>query len=450
MKADESIFRAYDIRGVYGKTLDVDVMEKIGNVFRKFAGKKMIVGRDCRISSPALAAAFIRGITDAGVDVIDIGMVPRGAAMFWSWKSKITCAYVTASHLPPEWNGLKFVRPDGTSFTENESEQIKQMILKDDFSKAKKTGTVKAESVLDDYKKYLTGKIPEIGKRMRVLLDCGNGTAGLSAPGIFREKGLEVSTLFQEPDGRFPNRESEITEAALKKTKAEAKKYDVTIAFDGDADRISLIDDKGRVLNPEVTASLIMQELLKHEKGPVIANMESSKVIDRVAAGFGREVFRTPVGYAFVIKGIYENRGCFGIERSMHFCIPSIYPFDDGISSGLYAVFALSKTGLKLSEFLDRAPKFFSGTTNFEFASDREKFDVFRKTKESVLQEYNEVNTMDGVRIDFADSWILIRPSNTSPVIRLTVEAENKDRFNELKEKFEGLVKGMMGSSGSG
>ncbi len=436
-----SIFRAYDIRGVYGKDFNDADFEKIGNAFSKYAKHIMIVGRDCRVSGPNLKAAIMKGITRAGIDVMDVGMTPRGAMMFWGFKSRLPSMYVSASHLPADWNGLKFSFSDGTSFSEKDSAGIKAAVLSGKEARAEVPGMVEQTPVLNEYKKFLKQKIPVMDKEMHVLLDCGNGTAGLAAPETFSEHGCEVSTLFVEPDGNFPNRQSEIKDHILAEAKKRSVDYDITVAFDGDADRVALVDNRGRFISPEVTSYLIMTELLKHEKGPITANIECSRVIDKAASEFGRKVVRTPVGYTYVVNDLHKSKSCFGLERSMHFIIPSVMPIDDGIIAGLYATLALSKRGETLADFVDAAPKLASESRAFATPTDEIKFAVMEGLKKELLKRSKNANTMDGVRLDFDKGWVLVRASNTSPLIRLTVEGESQSDFNSLMEEYDGLVK---------
>lgn len=445
MDIDKTIFRAYDIRGVYGKTISEDVFEAVGNVFRKFSGKKLIVGMDSRVSSPSLKDAFIRGIRKAGVDVTDIGMVPRGAAMFWSWKQKIICAYISASHLPAEWNGIKFIEPNGGSFSQKEYDQMYKMIEQDDFLD-KNRGRAEKKDVLDDYKQFLMEKLPEAEKQLKVLLDCGNGTAGLVVEEVFRKKGYKPTLLFERPDGTFPNRESELTTEALEEARKKASNFDMTIAFDGDADRLAVIDDRGRIIPPETVAYIIMKELLKETEGPVVANVECSRILDSIAEKFGREVHRTPVGYTFVIKGLLENKGCFGVESSMHFCIPSVMPFDDAVVAGLYAAYSASRME-SLSEFMDSVSAFLHKKLNFECPSENDKIRIMERIKKRILKDYPDTNTLDGVRVDTEKGWVLIRQSNTSPLIRMSIEADDRETMKELEKTFGGIVKEEISSS---
>lgn len=427
------IFRAYDVRGIYGDDLDEDVMEKIGNVSRVFVKDAMIVGRDNRISSEGLQGAFISGLSKAGKDVIDIGVVPRGVCLFYAWRTHKTSAYITASHLPPEWNGVKFSDENGITFLEKENYKIRDMVQEEDFV-LKRHGRIIRKNVVEEYKKHLLSKI-HLAKPLKVLIDCGNGTAGLVAPDLFEGAGADVDCIFAEPDGSFPNRQSDVNDLSVLRKRMDG--YDIGIAFDGDADRIALVDELGRVLNAEATSYLILKQLLPIEKGPIVANVECLRIIDKIARDFGRKVYRTRVGNAFMVQASLQKNACFGMERSGHYCIPSISPLDDGIVASLYAILSLSKMNKKLSSIVDEIPRYPFKRVDIP-CPDSIKFKVVEELKQ-LLSKY-KVNTADGIRIDFQKAWVLIRASNTSPLIRLTIEAETQEKLGKLKKKFLSVI----------
>ncbi len=347
-----SIFRAYDIRGVYGKDFNDADFEKIGNAFSRFARHIMIAGRDCRVSGPNLKAAAMKGITRAGIDVMDVGMTPRGATMFWGFKNKLPSIYVSASHLPAEWNGLKFSFPDGTSFSEKDSAKIRDAALSGKEARAEVPGMVEQTPVLNHYKRFLKEKIPVMDKEMRVLLDCGNGTAGLAAPETFVEHGCEVSTLFLEPDGNFPNRQSELKNHVLAEAKKRSVDYDITVAFDCDAGGLALIDNKGRVLCAGVVSCLILSELLKREKGFVASGVVTGKALNGLLDEFGR-ILKPAEPESWKTLKVLKHSACFRVMDETHFMIPSIINAEDGIAAGLYAAYALSKKNQTLADFAD-------------------------------------------------------------------------------------------------
>jgi len=441
------MFRAYDIRGIYGSDLTENVMEAVGNAFASlFVKDSVVVGMDGRISSPQLRKAFITGVLKAGKDVTDVGLVPRSACLFAAWKSGKPSAYITASHLPPEWNGVKFAHGNGVEFFEEDNNKIRDAVLSGKAVEAQEKGSVNTLDAIESYKKYILSRMPEVERPLRVVLDCGNGTAGLAAPDIFRAMGFEVKTLFSEVDGRFPNRPSEISESALQKLSEEMKNADMGIAYDGDADRMSLMDEKGRILGPETSAYIILGMLAVHEKGPIVANVECLKIMDEVAEKYKRRLYRIRVGNSFMVHEVNARKACFGVERSGHFCLPSVMPMDDGIAASAYAAAALSAKGRKLSEIVDELPHYPFVRHKVE-CPDEKKFAVINRLKEKLSGKYQRVNTIDGVRVDLDYGWVLIRASNTEPVIRLSAEADNKKNLKELANEFLEALKNEIKSS---
>jgi len=434
VKSISHIFRAYDIRGIYGKDLNEKIMERIGNVFSIFVDSIAVVGYDNRNSSISLRDAFINGLTRSGKNVIDVGLVPKPVAVFAGLVKQKPVAYITASHLPPEYNGVKFSYSNGLGFSEKDNMKIKEIFMSNrEFIFEK--GNVRRYNPIEYYKQHLIEKIPYPERKMKVLLDCGNGTAGIIVKDIFERKGYNVDILFGEPDGNFPNRESEISEKALKKVKELSMDYDVAIAYDGDCDRMGLIY-KGRLLTPEQMAYVILKELLKTKKGAVVTNVECSRIIDKIVSDNGCEVIRVPVGFTFMVHALHEKNGIYGIERSLHSCIPEIMPFDDAIAISLYTAYVASK--IDIEETLKEIPETYMERVDFN-VSEEKKFVIIENLKKKLMEKY-ELNTMDGIRIDFPDSWVLIRASNTSPIIRLTMEANSEKRLQELKNEFINLL----------
>jgi phosphomannomutase len=440
MGINKSMFRAYDVRGVYGKDLTENVMERIGNAFASgFVKDTVVVGMDGRLSGPSLKKSLIRGITKAGKNVIDVGIVPRGVCLFWAWKKKNPSAYITASHLTKEWNGVKFAHGNGTEFFEEDNYRIRDIVLKGKPVSSNE-GSVKNEKAIDAYIDYVLSRIKPAGRKLKVVLDCGNGTGGLAAPLLFKKSNFEVKTLFGEVDGRFPNRPSEISEKNLGTLKKAMEGADIGIAYDGDSDRMSLMDEKGKLLGPEFSSYLILSELVKKEKGPIIANVECLKIMDEIAGKYGRRIHRIRVGNSFMVHEVGKKGACFGVERSGHFCIPSIVPMDDGIAASLYAAVALSKSGKKLSEVVGELPDYPFKRVKVG-CTDEKKFLVIERLKKKLKKRYENVNTIDGVRVDFDYGWVLIRASNTEPILRVSAEADNTKNLNELTEEFLGLLK---------
>ena len=437
------IFRSYDIRGVYGKDLDERVMETIGNVLTDFA-EEITVAMDMRESSKPLKEAFISGFTKAGKNIADLGMIPMGAAMFYAWKHNKTLAYITASHLTGEWNGVKFFHPNGEGFVEEENFRIRDEAIKREIKENGRGKTVILDSkkAIEDYKEYLVAKISP-GKKLKVILDCGNGMASMIVKGLFEKAGFITSPLFDELDSSFPNRSPEPAKDPLKKLAQEAKKADLGIAYDGDADRMVLVDNKGRKVTPEQASFLMLSELLKKEKGPIVANVECSRVLDDIAKNFNREVIRVRVGHPFIVKAVIDKKAAFGVESAGHYVIPSLVPFDDALAVSLYAAFVLSLRE-KLSDIIDKIKVYPFERINFK-CSDEKKFSVIEELKQRFTKQYENVNTLDGVRLDFENGWVLARASNTEPLIRMTIEADNEQELKKLKQEFSKILEEAVG-----
>jgi phosphomannomutase len=442
-KINRSIFRAYDVRGLYGTDLTEEIMERIGNAFAsEFVKDVVVVGRDGRTSSPSLENAFISGVLKAGKNVIDVGMVPRGVYLFWAWRLKKTSAYITASHLGKEWNGVKFAHENGIELFEDDNYRVRDLVLAGKFETAASPGKVVKEDPVDEYKKYIISKVGSVGagKKIKVAMDCGNGVAGLVAPALFELAGLEVITINGEVDGNFPNRPPDIDESDLSVLMEKSKQSDVGIVFDGDGDRMKLVDNEGRVMGPEAVSYLILKQLVKEQRGPIIANVECLKVMDEIAENHKRDLYRVRVGNSFLVQAVYEKGACFGVERSGHFCIPSIIPVDDAVAVSLYAVKALGGMDKKLSDIVDEIPLYPFKRFKVD-CPDEIKFKVIENLKKKLGAQYEKVNTLDGVRVDFDYGWALIRASNTGPVIRLSIEATGEDKMMELNKKFLAVLK---------
>jgi phosphomannomutase len=439
-KSIEHIFRAYDIRGIYGKDIDEEIFEAIGETFASFVNEKeIVVGRDCRNSSPGLTEAFIHGINSCGKYVINIGTIPRGVALFYGILSEYKSAYISASHLSSEWNGIKFAESDGRGFNE-ENKKIKEIFMKRDFSECRTHNSLEGNFFKDareEYINYLLKKVERPERKINVLLDCGNGTAGLVAPKLFRLAGFDVDTLFENSDGNFPNRIPEPKEKFLSEAKKKAKDYDITFAYDCDVDRVSAIDNKCEFIEPEKFACFLLEDIVKNHEGPVVASLECSKIIEEFTKKFSRQVIYSKVGYTNIIQGIHENNACLGFEKSAHFCIPSIVPFDDAIAVSFYAAVALSKRAQSLGEILKDILRYENETIDFE-CSDETKSKVMETMIEKLtkLKDYKKIITIDGIRVDYGHEWILLRQSNTSPLIRLTLESDSRENFLKLREKF--------------
>ncbi len=430
------IFRAYDIRGNTEENLTFEVMEKIGKAFGTFIDKKgykkVVVGHDARNTSIKLKKAFITGIKSSKVKrIVDLGLEPFGTVLYYGWKRGFETAYITASHLPPMWNGVKFYHSNGVGYLEEENNQIRDIFLEESFEEGSEAKVLK-DDVRDEYIDYVVENVT--GGDLDVVIDCGNGVAGLTAPDILDDLGFNVDVLHGKPDGDFPNRESDVNEESISKMLEIIEDYDIGMAYDGDSDRCFIITNNGELLRADETAYLVLEKLLEEKKGDVVANVECSRRIEDVAEKHGSKVKRVRVGHTYLFKAIKENEAIFGVERAGHFAVPQIFPLDDGVAAS--ALFAS-----KISEFedieeeLDDMPEYFGDRIPFK-CPDSDKFEVVEKIKDKLVNEYEETSTVDGVRVELENGWVLIRASNTSPKIRITMEAKTEKDYREIKSEF--------------
>ncbi|MBI5331964.1 MAG: hypothetical protein HZB65_00155 [Candidatus Aenigmarchaeota archaeon] len=441
-----SIFRAYDIRGEYPKDINEGIAKTIGSAFARFAGNDknynpaVFVARDARLSSPYLSEKFIEGCQLAGTNVFDLGMIPRTVACFYAWKSQGYLAYITASHLPKEWNGIKFFTPEGIGFLEKQNMEIKRLYSQE-TNPSKRQGTVTAieKRPVEQYTNLMLFK-SQPKKKLKIVTDAGNGVADIVLKDLLKKAGHSVTSLNSKPDGNFPNRKVDPNEDSLKLLRDAVieKEADLGLAFDGDADRLTVVDDKGRKLSADHLAYILLKEIYKTKKGPAIANVECSYVIDEISKQFNEKVIRVPVGDTHLIFGVNEHKGIFGIEKSGHCCIPSLVPFDDAIATAYFLSCILEE---KVSDSVKTIPSFFFNRINIPCTDDL-KAKIMDSIKKDVLKKFGAEKTsaIDGIRINFDNSWVLIRQSNTSPFIRITIESKTKEDLQKLEEDFTKLV----------
>jgi phosphomannomutase len=438
-----SIFRAYDIRGIYGKDLTDEVMKKIGMAVGTYNPGNFTVGRDFREHSDELEKAFIAGLITTGSNARVVGTCPASLCVFANWRLKNDVAsYITASHLPAEWNGVKFFHQDGVGFFEDENKKLEELHAAGPFRKGK--GSVeRVEGAEEEYIGFIEERIkPE---RLRVIVDFGNGAACLIVPKILKRLGVEAKYLYDWPDPTFPNRDPEPKPESLTVLckKVVEEKADLGIAFDADGDRALFVDEKGEVMMAEQSAVLFIRDLMKTRRGPVVANIECSSLIDDEVKKYGQPVFRIPVGHTFLVQQTKQHNAVLGVEKSGHICVPKFYWFDDAIINSIYLIEIVANLGRPVSEVIEEMPKEFFDRVELD-STDETKFEVVAKVKQEAVKKYENITTIDGVRIDFPDSWALIRASNTSPKLRLTVEAKTERRLREVKKEMMRLIDNVM------
>ncbi len=445
------IFRAYDIRGIFNDDLYPETMLKIGLALGTYAGergeKSVVVGNDIRTTSPLLSNALISGLLSSGIDVTNVGTTSFGVCAFSGWMlEKDITAYITASHLPPEWNGVKLYTGEGIGFSAEENEKIRDIVLEGKGKEVSwsEVGNYQMVDLRDEYIEYITERFGFESAKKEIVLDCGNGSMGLVALDVMKQVKLKTEALFSNPDPSFPNRPSEPTDASLGALKAEVtrKRADFGVAFDGDGDRVAIVDDSGRMLSADQCGVIIAKALLEARTGTVLANVECSMLVERELERLGGKIDRIPVGHTFLTMEAKKRNAVLGIESSGHYVIPSFFPFDDAMVIPLKIAEILVKTGKKLSELVDELPKYPKVRKNLQ-CDDDAKFEVMRVLADRLASEYgaDRINTMDGIRIDLkeeeeGEGWVLIRASNTSPLIRVTVEGATEEIKDKLMKKF--------------
>jgi phosphomannomutase len=451
----KQIFRAYDIRGLYNKDISPDVFYKIGlaagtYVKHTMKGTQIVVGSDIRQSSPPLVYAFIAGVTATGVHIQHTGTTSFGQTLFTGGKLHADLiAFVTASHLPPEWNGIKFYYGDGVGFPEVNLMAIRDLVLGDTFELApwSTTGQVKSVDARIDYKNFFTSHFT-FKKKLKVALDCGGGSMTLSAPEIFTAVGLHVVPVYCDPDPTFSKRPSDPKPKNLTVLVKTVKNNtcDFGVAFDGDGDRAVIVDNTGQILSADQTGILLGKYGLKQKKGTIIVNVECSKSIKEQLEPLGFHIKQIQVGHTFLTLEAKQEHALLGIESSGHLILPEYFLFDDAIIVPLKIADIIEQEKKPLHGLVEMIPTYPTHKEEIE-CPDEIKFDVINHLTQQLVKEFEQVNTMDGVRVDFKDGWVLIRASNTSPIIRLTTEADTGTILQELTTKFmaktQEIIQGM-------
>jgi phosphomannomutase len=415
-------------------------MMKIGKAVGTYAPGNLTVGRDFREHSDELEDAFVSGVVSTGSNARIIGTCPASLCVFSNWQLKNNvAAYITASHLPAEWNGIKFFHQDGVGFFEDENKKLEKIHNSGPFRKGE--GSVEKVAGMEQaYINFIKERIKP--KKLKVVADFGNGAACLIVPKILKEfDDVEAKYLYDWPDPTFPNRDPEpkpetLTELSKRVVEENA---DLGVAFDADGDRALFADETGKVMMAEQSAVIFMRDIMKTQKGPVVANIECSSLIDEEAKKQGQQVFRIPVGHTFLVQQTKAHNAVLGVEKSGHICVPKFYWFDDAIINSIYMMEIVSKIGRKVSEIIEEMPKEYFDRLEID-STDEKKFLVVEKVKEQAKKKYERITTIDGVRIDFPESWALIRASNTSPKLRLTIEAKNEEKMLALKKEMMSLI----------
>jgi len=446
VKINPNIFREYDIRGIAETDLNTPAVELIaqayGTLLRREGLKTVTLGHDMRTSGKRLRTAFEKGLLKSGLDVINIGMVTTPMLYFsiahWKVDGGVS---ITGSHNPPEYNGFKICRGVGSVYGK-EIQKIKQMIETGDLDEGK--GKSSEKSIAEGYLNFLKDQF-HFTRKMKVVVDSGNGMGGVLSPRVFREIGCEVVEMFSEPDGNFPNHHPDPTQPKnlkdiIKKVKEE--KADIGIAFDGDADRIGVIDEKGNIIWGDKLLVLYSRKILKDTPGvSFIADVKCSKTLyDDIEKNGGKGIM-WKTGHAIIKSKIKEENAALAGELSGHmFFNDRYFGFDDACYAACRLLEILDEAGDKpLSELLADLPKMVSTPEIHAETTDTKKFEIVEKAKDFFKKSYDVID-IDGVRLTFPDGWGLVRASNTQPVLVMRFEATTDKRLKEIQSLIENKI----------
>jgi phosphomannomutase/phosphoglucomutase len=439
------IFREYDIRGLVDKDLTEEVVRSIGQGFAAYASRqnkrKVVVGRDGRLSSPRFRDLLIQGMVGGGLEVVDVGLCPTPVFYFSLFHlDREGGVMITGSHNPPEFNGFKVCVGKETLHGE-QIQELRRIIETQKFESAK--GSVSREEIIPEYQKYVASNI-RLQRKMKVVIDCGNGTAGLVAPKVLKDLGCEVIELYPEVDGRFPNHHPDPTVPENMKdviTKVKETKAEVGIGYDGDGDRIGAVDRLGNIVWGDQLMILFAREVLQRHPGAVIVSEVkcSQNLYDDIAKHGGRGIM-WKAGHSLLKSKMREEKALLGGEMSGHiFFADRYFGYDDAIYASCRLLEILSRSEKGIPELLGDVPKTFSTPEIRVDCPDDRKFDLVERVKESFRHEY-PIAEIDGMRVLFPDGWGLVRASNTQPVLVMRFEARSSERLKEIQALVEGRV----------
>jgi len=477
------IFKAYDVRGIYGQNLTEDIAYKIGRAFiyflksrespkaismmlenthKRFSTcKEVVVGTDMRISSPKLSKAFMKGVTEQGANAIFIGQVCTDAVYFASGFLNKPAVMFTASHNPPQYNGIKFCKADAIPINEDtglrtiksimenkQYENISRMrvsSLRTRSQLTKKHGKIIKKDVLKDYvnhvKKFIN--IKKL-KKLKIAVDAGNGMAGKIIPLVYKNLPVRVVPLYFKLDGNFPNHPADPMKhenlIELQKTVKE-RNCDFGIAFDGDGDRIFFVDENWQVINSSIISALIIKNILiKNKKQKIIYNLVCSHIVPETIKKYGGTPILERVGHSFIKDTMRKTKALFACEHSAHYYYRKNYRADSGIITSLIVAEIVSKENKKLSELLKEFKKYHTlEETSIEVKDKEAKL----KEIEAIYKKQNpkKISRLDGITFEFNNWWFNARPSNTEPLLRLNLEANSEELMNEKKEELVRIIK---------
>jgi phosphomannomutase/phosphoglucomutase len=434
----DHIFRAYDIRGIFGEDLTEEIATKIGEAFAIFLqGKTVVVGRDVRISGEKLRDALVSGLVSQ-CEVTDVGVLPTPLLFYAANRlSKDAGIMVTASHNPPQWNGFKAFWGKKGSIYGKDMEKVRDYAKNIDIKKLGENLKGKAstyDGIIQEYQDFVQNKI-KIERKLKVVADTANGTCGLVAPDLFERLGCDIITLNKEPDGSFPAHLPVPKEETLGELMKEVVKHkaDFGVGYDGDGDRAVFIDEKGNLIPGDLTLLIFAKDILeKNRGGKVVYELSCSMAVEEFVKKHGGIPLVERVGHTFIMDKMISEKALLGGEKSSHFYFADVFGMDDGTFASIKLAEILSKSNKKLSEMVAELPQYPSVyEKNFE-CPDNMKFIVIEKVRKQFKGYGLETLDIDGVKLIEEFGWVILRASNTEPVIRISAEARTKEKLKEL------------------
>jgi phosphomannomutase len=462
MRDLSALIKAYDIRGVVPDQWGPDLSREVGTAFVEVLGirssdggaGRIVVGHDMRPTGPDLVAAFIDGVTAAGVDVVNIGLCSTDGLYFASGRLDIPGAMFTASHNPAEYNGIKLCRAGAAPVGQDSGlSQIRELVESENLPKYDGPfGSASSQDMLADYAQYLRELVPlDKSRKLKVVIDTGNGMGGFTVPAVLGDDilpglPLEIDAMYFELDGTFPNHEANPIDPEnlrdLQKRVLEVG-ADIGLAFDGDADRCFVVDEKGGIVDPStLTALIATRELAKVPGSTIIHNLITSRAVPEIVIENGGTAVRTRVGHSFIKATMAETGATFGGEHSGHFYFRDVWKADSGMLAAMHALAALGETPetTTLSELLKPYLRYvMSGEINTKVSDAKA---VIARIKETAIKQGSEIDELDGLTVSGDGWWFNVRSSNTEPLLRLNVEAKDVQNMEIVRDSVLSMMVG--------
>jgi phosphomannomutase/phosphoglucomutase len=446
VEINPNIFREYDIRGLVDKDLTPDMVEILGRgmgtYFRRQGKREVVVGRDCRLSSPDYSRALTKGLRATGCRTVDLGTIPTPLLYFMIFdKNGEAGVMITGSHNPPEYNGFKMMSGKETLY--GETIQAVYHLIKNDEFLVDREGTEASYDIVPEYKDFVTNNI-RLERKLKVVIDAGNGTGGVVAVPIFKKLGCDVVELYCDMDGHFPNHHPDPTLPEAMQDmirKVVETKADFGIAYDGDADRIGVADDEGHLIWGDQLLIFFARDILRSHPGAVIiSEVKATQLLYDEIARLGGKPIMWKTGHSLIKKKIKEEKALLAGEMSGHiFFADRFFGFDDAIYASARLAELLSRADVKLSKMLAGLPKTYSTPEIRIYASEEVKFKIVDEVRKALAEKYPVID-IDGVRAVFPKGWGLVRASNTQAVLVLRFEAETEEDLEAIKKEMKGAV----------